>query len=350
METPIHYVLIIANRTAAAPTLLERVRKRAQRSPCEFTLLVPTPPGVPEAEQEARTSMARALPELERVAGGTVRGLMVSAEPLVAVERMLADEHFDEVLVSTLPEPVSSWLKADLPARIERPWLPVAVVNASSDPKAARAAGGRRGRRRPAAATRRRHPGCSEVDRITLRDGFELVLRPVCPQDAKRLAGLVDGLSDEASYRRFLGSKGRLTKAELHYLTEVDHRDHDALLALDPRTGTAVAVARYIRDPRQGDAAEMAVLVGDRWQARGLGKAISSRLAQRARANGIRRFRALTLADNQAALKLIGQLGSTSLVRDGHTMTIEVKLTATPPSGSFRHATPRPDPRSRRTV
>jgi hypothetical protein len=109
METPIHYVLIVANQTAAAPTLLERVRERAQRSPCEFTVLVPTPPGVPVAEQEARRSKARALPLLEQAAGGTVRALIVSAEPLVAVERTLADEHFDEVLVSTLPEPLAGF-------------------------------------------------------------------------------------------------------------------------------------------------------------------------------------------------------------------------------------------------
>jgi RimJ/RimL family protein N-acetyltransferase len=239
-----------------------------------------------------------------------LRALLVSAEPLVAVERTLANEHFDEVLVSTLLEPLSPWLKADLPARIERPWLPVGVVNDSSDPQRARAASVRRRRRTPPEARRRRHPGCSATHTITLRDGSELVLRPVGPQDQKLLAGLVDALSDETSYRRFLGPKSRLTKAELRYLTDVDHRDHDALLALDPQTGAAVAVARYIRDPHHADAAEIAVLVGDQWQARGLGKALSTRLAQRARANGIQRFHALTLADNQPALKLIEQLGS----------------------------------------
>ena len=200
METPIHYVLIVANRTAGATALLERVRERAQRRPCEFTLLVPTPPDVPAAEQEASPSMARALPLLEEAAGGTVRALMVSAEPLVAVERTLADEHFDEVLVSTLPEPVSLWLKADLPARIERPWLPVAVVRASGDPKRLRSAAVRRRRRTPPGARCRRHPGCSADRTITLRDGSELVLRPVGPQDGKLLARLVDAVSDETSY------------------------------------------------------------------------------------------------------------------------------------------------------
>jgi RimJ/RimL family protein N-acetyltransferase len=195
--------------------------------------------------------------------------------------------------------------------------------------------------------TARTHPtgrrGRREVDPITLDDGSELVVRSVGRQDETLLAGLVHSLSDESAYRRFLGPKSQLTRAELRYFTDLDHRDHDALLALDPRTGAAVAVARYIRDPRHPDAAELAVLVGDAWQARGLGTALSRRLAQRARSNGIGRFRALTLADNRPALKLIERLGSTRHVRDGHNVEIEVKIPAAP-----THRTPRRAPWIRR--
>jgi RimJ/RimL family protein N-acetyltransferase len=161
---------------------------------------------------------------------------------------------------------------------------------------------------------------------IALPDGAELVVRPVGRGDEALLAALVETLSQDTAYRRFLGPKARLTIAERRYFTDLDHRDHEALLALDPRTGAAVAVARYIRDPRRHDTAELAVVVGDRWQARGLGTALSRRLAQRACAHGIRRFRGLTLAENRPALRLVERLGPTTVVRDGRTVEVETQL------------------------
>ena len=64
------------------------------------------------------------------------------------------------------------------------------------------------------------------------------------PGDEAALAAAVERSSDAAVYRRFLNRHGRLDAAELRYLTEVDHRDHEALLAIDPRSGKSVGVAR----------------------------------------------------------------------------------------------------------
>ncbi len=123
METATHYVLIVGDRTAATPSLIERVRRRALRGACEFRLLLPSPD-----DEAGRTALARAVPLLEEATGARVRGTIGSADPEVAVERELAGEHFDEVLVST-PGPGRSGRRArDLATRIERPWLPVAVV------------------------------------------------------------------------------------------------------------------------------------------------------------------------------------------------------------------------------
>jgi hypothetical protein len=124
MEVPIHYVLIVANRTAAAPALVEHVRRRALRTPCEFTLLAPA------SREQAKANVATALPLLEDAAGGPVKAIVGPPDPVVAVQRAVADRHFDEILVSTLPEPDSVWLERELPARIQRPWLPVGVVTA----------------------------------------------------------------------------------------------------------------------------------------------------------------------------------------------------------------------------
>ena len=132
METPAHYVLIVANRTAATPRLLDHVRKCALRGPCEFTLLVPALADTAAAQAEAREIVELALPLLGQAAGRPVKGIVGPSDPLLAVEHALAREHFDEVTVATLPERASRWLARDLPARIERPWVPVAVVTAKS--------------------------------------------------------------------------------------------------------------------------------------------------------------------------------------------------------------------------
>ena len=129
MQTTTHkQVLIVANSTAATPKLLELIRGRADRGSCAFTLLVPQLPSA--GEDEARKTMELALPLLEEAAGAGVEGVIGPSDALLAVESVLVRKHYDEVIVSTLPERVSHWLKRDLPARIERLGLPVTVVTA----------------------------------------------------------------------------------------------------------------------------------------------------------------------------------------------------------------------------
>jgi len=126
-------VLIVANRTAATPSLIEVVRERAQRSLATFTLLVPQLVAEePFGDEEARKTLELAIPLLEEAAGGPVDGRLGSADVLLGVERALVHEHFDEVIISTLPERVSHWLKRDLPAKIERLGIPVSVVRAKT--------------------------------------------------------------------------------------------------------------------------------------------------------------------------------------------------------------------------
>ncbi len=126
-------VLILANRTAATPRLIEQVRQRARQGPCEFTLLVPGfPIELDPRGDEAKNTLELALPLLEEAAGGEVQGVIGSTDPMRAVERELIRAHYDEVIVSTLPERVSQWLKRDLPTRIERLGVPVTVVQAES--------------------------------------------------------------------------------------------------------------------------------------------------------------------------------------------------------------------------
>jgi ribosomal protein S18 acetylase RimI-like enzyme len=153
-------------------------------------------------------------------------------------------------------------------------------------------------------------------------------IRPIEPTDKQALLAAFDRLSERSRYRRFLAPQGRLSEAELRYFTEVDHHDHEALVAIEPGTGDGIGVARYVR--REGDptAAELAVAVIDDWQRRGIGSRLTSALADRARAEGVTTFTALMLAENEQMLSLLDELGRTRITsRERGTVEVSVDLT-----------------------
>jgi hypothetical protein len=128
-STPSH-VLIVANRTAATPRLIEAVRRRAAEGPSRFTLLVPRPYWDADTE-EAAITLELAIPLLDEAAGSHVQGLIGDTDPFAAVSSAVESGDYDEIIVSTLPARVSHWLHIDLPARVQRLGLPVTVVTAS---------------------------------------------------------------------------------------------------------------------------------------------------------------------------------------------------------------------------
>lgn len=122
-------VLVIANRTAATPALLGAVRERAAEGPCRFTLLVPRAYWDPDTEESAVT-LELAIPLLEKVAEGHVEGLIGDQDPVRAVAAALEQDHYDDLILSTLPSHVSHWLHMDLPTRLKRFGLPLTVITA----------------------------------------------------------------------------------------------------------------------------------------------------------------------------------------------------------------------------
>jgi len=165
----------------------------------------------------------------------------------------------------------------------------------------------RRDRRdRPAPLTAGAHAYPQDV---ALADGRTVRLRPIAHGDAEALRDGMAHLSDEARYQRFLAPVSRLSDAQVSYFVDVDHHDHEALVAVDPGGGELVAVARYIRLPEDRDVAELAAVVLDSWQGVGLGTLLSRHLADLARGEGVHYMSALVLANNDAMIDMLGRLG-----------------------------------------
>jgi RimJ/RimL family protein N-acetyltransferase len=160
----------------------------------------------------------------------------------------------------------------------------------------------------------------------TLRDGSSVLIRPIAPEDRELLRSGFEQLSERSRYMRFQGPMATLSDHQLSYLTEVDHHDHEALLALDPTTGDAVGVARFVRV--HDGVAECAVVVADDWQGRGVATQLLDRLVERAHDEGIERFTALVLAENAEALRLLESLGDTVQRSFGSQVELDIRLPA----------------------
>jgi RimJ/RimL family protein N-acetyltransferase len=143
-----------------------------------------------------------------------------------------------------------------------------------------------------------------------LPDGAQILIRPIRADDKRYLEIGLRHLSDETVHRRFLSPKRSFSRSELRYLTEVNGRDHVALVAEYPGEPVRrlIAVGRFVRSHEDPEAAEVAIVVADDWQRRGVGSLFAKRLATHARLSGIRRFTATMASENLAAHKLMGKL------------------------------------------
>jgi hypothetical protein len=117
-------VLVVANRTAESPELLNALRERQARGPCEFTLLVPsTPHGLawaadPDAGHDQAEHHREAFVEELRMEGLNVADAKLGdPDPLAAIQDECNFHGYDEVIVSTLPLKLSKWLRVDLPRK-----------------------------------------------------------------------------------------------------------------------------------------------------------------------------------------------------------------------------------------
>ena len=149
-------------------------------------------------------------------------------------------------------------------------------------------------------------------------------MRPIEPSDRHALALGFERLSPESRYRRFLTPMSELGESQLKYLTDVDHHNHEALIALT-EDGSLVGVARFVRVADDSATAEAAVTVADDWQGRGVGTILTRELARRAREEGIDVFAATALATNSEVIDLLSRLGQTK-VRQVGSGAVEMRI------------------------
>ena len=160
---------------------------------------------------------------------------------------------------------------------------------------------------------------------IKLRDGSHIRIRQGHRSDRDPLLRGFERLSPETRYRRFLVARPERSEEVVRYLTEIDHHDHEAMIALDERTGEGIGVARYVRNRELPDTAEVAVTVIDDWQGRGVGTLLLEVICGRAREEGISTFTVLMLASNQEMMDVFRRLGPVRIV-DQETGTVEIEM------------------------
>ena len=141
---------------------------------------------------------------------------------------------------------------------------------------------------------------------MVLKDGGTVHVRPIRPDDGPRLEALHGRLSSESIYLRFFSYHPRLTPREVEHFTNVDHEWRFALVAL--LGDDLVAVVRYDGWPGRTDA-EVALVVDDAHQGRGIGTVLLEHLAAAARERGITEFRATVLPSNRRMLSVFRSAG-----------------------------------------
>src|SRR5216684_1815693 len=162
----------------------------------------------------------------------------------------------------------------------------------------------------------------SRPQAVRLRSGDVVRVRPVRPGDEPALARAYAKLSEESRYRRFFTAMPELSEKMLHAAAEVDHENHEALVALPLLSREIVGECRFVRLADRPDTADLAVTVADDWQGRGLGFALLARLSARALEAGIVYF----TAENRTMRAMLPKLGNVQTEASGTVVDAHIEI------------------------
>lgn len=145
--------------------------------------------------------------------------------------------------------------------------------------------------------------------RESLRDGRQIEIRALRPEDEAGMLAALARTSAQSLQRRFFVMKRHFSDAERAFFVNVDFRNHVALVALAEDDGkiSIVGCGRYVVG--EPGCAEMAFMVIDAWQGRGIGSILMRHLIDVARSAGLHELTAEVLSENAAMLNLFGRFG-----------------------------------------
>lgn len=144
---------------------------------------------------------------------------------------------------------------------------------------------------------------------VRFADGTGLMLRPVLPGDTERAKHPSVEFSADTLYRRFMSTRAP-SPALMDYLFQVDYVDHFVWVLVDGPDGPVIADARFVRDGNDPSSAEIAFIVADGYQGRGIGSLLMDALIISAQVGGVHRFTARLLADNLPMRAILDRYGS----------------------------------------
>ncbi len=146
--------------------------------------------------------------------------------------------------------------------------------------------------------------------RLTLKNGKEVFIRPIRPDDGPLLVALFDHLSARSVHLRFLSDIPSLPDELLHHLTHVDYDREFALAAVVGEGGrdAVIAVTRYALDTDEGFT-DLAIAVRDDWQRAGLGTILLGKIVDIGEEHGIRSFRSMMDPGNDVIRHVLNGLG-----------------------------------------
>ncbi|MCC7040846.1 MAG: GNAT family N-acetyltransferase [Burkholderiales bacterium] len=314
----------IAHGRALARAWKELTAEEASGTLLASRIVLQSAPPVGEAGACALTLATDATFGPVIAAGPSIRGVAASrqrAVMLAPLNRRLARDLLTAAAITPHETLVHLVLQVSALA-CALPWVrglaldPVLVVRGAARVGRARVEVDASRRPAPGYAHMAIHPYPVELEgTLRLRDGTELALRPVRPEDAEIERRFVEGLSDESRYFRFFYRMHEMTPAMLGRFTQVDYDRELALLALTPDPATPggeaiVGVARFIANLDR-ESAEFAIVTADAWHGRGVGRALMQALIACARARGLKRLEGAVLRANQRMIRFTQGLGFT---------------------------------------
>ncbi|WP_026917758.1 bifunctional GNAT family N-acetyltransferase/acetate--CoA ligase family protein [Gordonia shandongensis] len=174
---------------------------------------------------------------------------------------------------------------------------------------------------------------------VLASDGGVVHLRPIVPEDADRLVAFHDGLSERTRYMRYFGPTPTLPPREVVRMTTVDYRNRVALLAFLGDEVIAMGLYEGLAQDGKPTSAEVAFVVADAHQGRGLGPILLEHLAGAAAENGFARFEAEVLSENPNMVAVFRDAGyQVSRAFDGSTVHVEFLIDPTEALLSVRNA------------